>query len=606
MQRSAIVIGGALALAVGAAAQAAAQPGPSRALLDRYCVTCHNERLQTANLMLDRVDLERAGDHAEALEKVVRKLRAGQMPPEGRPRPAQEEVETFVAALTTALDDAAAGRLTPGRVASRRLNRVEYVNAIEDLLDLRVDGDELLPSDMAGFGFDNNAEVLAMTPSLMARYIAAATKISQLAVGSPDNRPDGRLYTLGFEQQDERMHEDMPFGTHGGLAARHVFPLDGEYRFSIRMERGLGATSGRVQGHRRGRPRHRAAHRSRAGRALEHRRQVPRPDTRPHHRRRRRQVAADPRVPHDGGPRHGHPPQRRGRPEAGERGVHRFESVARRRGLRTAGDLQPLHRRPLRRHGARRDAEPGADLRLPPGQRRRGRRGGVRTRDPGRAGAAGLPAAGDGARPGRAAAVLRGGPAGARLRARDRTRAGGDPVDAGVPAAGGAAAGRRRRGRAVPPVGPGAGVAPVVLPVAQHPGRRAARRRRAGPPERPGRSRRAGAAHAGRPQGRPLHERLRRPVAAGAQHRRAVARRRPVRAVQRHAPQGDGHGDRAVLPQPGARGPADPRAAARRLHLSERAARAALRHRRRLRQPLPAGRARRRPAPRTAGATPAS
>ena len=248
MQRSAIVIGGTLALAAGAAAQAAAQPGPSRALLDRYCVTCHNERLQTANLMLDQVDLAQVGDHAEALEKVVRKLRAGQMPPEGRPRPAQEEVETFVAALTTALDDAAAGRLTPGRVASRRLNRVEYVNAIEDLLGLRVDGNELLPSDMAGFGFDNNAEVLAMTPSLMARYIAAATKISQLAVGSPDNRPDGRLYTLGFEQQDERMHEDMPFGTHGGLAARHVFPLDGEYRFSIRMERGLGATSGRVRG----------------------------------------------------------------------------------------------------------------------------------------------------------------------------------------------------------------------------------------------------------------------------------------------------------------------------------------------------------------------
>ena len=247
MQRIATIIGCALALVAGAAAESAAQ-APSRALLDRYCVTCHNERLQTANLMLDQVDLEQAGDHAEQLEKVVRKLRAGQMPPEGRPRPAGDEIETFVAALETALDDAAAGQLAPGRVASRRLNRVEYVNAIEDLLDLRVDGAELLPSDMAGFGFDNNAEVLAMTPSLMARYISAATKISRMAVGSPDNRPDGRLYTLGFERQDERMHEDMPFGTHGGLSARHVFPLDGEYLFSIRMERGLGDTSGRVRG----------------------------------------------------------------------------------------------------------------------------------------------------------------------------------------------------------------------------------------------------------------------------------------------------------------------------------------------------------------------
>ena len=237
----------ALAVIALAGSEATAQ-APSRALLDRYCVTCHNERLKTANLMLDQVDLDRVGDHAEALEKVVRKLRAGQMPPDGRPRPARADVETFVAALEAALDSEAAGQLAPGRVASRRLNRVEYVNAIEDLLDLRVDGAELLPGDMAGFGFDNNAEVLAMTPSLMARYIGAATKISRVAVGSPDNHPDGRLYSLGFERQDARMHEDMPFGTHGGLSAQHVFPLDGEYVVSIRMERGLGATSGRVRG----------------------------------------------------------------------------------------------------------------------------------------------------------------------------------------------------------------------------------------------------------------------------------------------------------------------------------------------------------------------
>ena len=221
---------------------------PSRTLLDRYCVSCHNERLQTANLMLDQVDLAQVGAHAEALEKVVRKLRAGQMPPEGRPRPDGATLDAFVTALEAALDQDAAGRLAPGRVPSRRLNRVEYVNAIEDLLDLEVDGAELLPSDMAGLGFDNNADVLAMTPSLMARYIAAATKISQAAVGSPDTRPDGRLYTLGFEQQDQRMHEDMPFGTHGGLATQHLFPLDGEYLITIRMERGLGDTSGRIRG----------------------------------------------------------------------------------------------------------------------------------------------------------------------------------------------------------------------------------------------------------------------------------------------------------------------------------------------------------------------
>ena len=230
-----------LAWSPAAAAQSAASApsdAPSRALLDRYCVTCHNERLRTADLLLDRVDLDRVGAHAETLEKVVRKLRAGQMPPAGRPRPERDAVETFTTALESALDRAAATDPDPGRVASRRMNRLEYVNAIRDLLDLEVNGAELLPSDMAGLGFDNNADVLSMTPALMARYTAAATKISRAAVGGPDNRPIRQVYALGFETQEARMSEDMPFGTHGGLAARHVFPLDGEYEFAIQMKGG--------------------------------------------------------------------------------------------------------------------------------------------------------------------------------------------------------------------------------------------------------------------------------------------------------------------------------------------------------------------------------
>ena len=219
---------------------AGAQPGPdipSRELLDRYCVTCHNERLETAGLSLDQVDLTRIAEHASVLEKVVHKLRSGQMPPEGRPRPDPATVDAFATSLETALDRAAAERPNPGRVASRRLNRVEYVNAIEDLLGLEVDGDELLPSDMAGFGFDNNADVLSITPGLMARYIAAATKISRAAVGSPDTRPVMQLYEVGFERRDVRAGEELPFGTHGGLAVRHHFPLDGEYVFAIRLKR---------------------------------------------------------------------------------------------------------------------------------------------------------------------------------------------------------------------------------------------------------------------------------------------------------------------------------------------------------------------------------
>ena len=218
---------------------AGAQPAasPSRALLDRYCVTCHNERLQTAGLALDRVDLAQVAVNAEVLEKVVHKLRSGQMPPEGRPRPDEAAVDAFATALETALDRAAAERPNSGRVASRRLNRLEYVNVIEDLLGLEVNGEELLPSDMAGFGFDNNADVLSVTPSLMARYIAAATKISRAAIGSPDNRPVMQLYQVGFERRDARAGEAMPFGTHGGLAVRHHFPLDGDYVFAIRLKR---------------------------------------------------------------------------------------------------------------------------------------------------------------------------------------------------------------------------------------------------------------------------------------------------------------------------------------------------------------------------------
>ena len=210
---------------------------PSRELLDRYCVTCHNDRLLTGGLTLDGVDLAQVGVSAEVLEKVVHKLRSGQMPPEGRPRPDAAVVDAFATSLELALDRAAADSPNPGRVASRRLNRLEYVNAIEDLLGLEVTGDELLPSDMAGFGFDNNADVLAITPSLMARYITAATKISRAAVGSPDNRPVMKLYPVGFERRDVRAGEEMPFATHGGLAVRHHFPLDGEYLLAIRLKR---------------------------------------------------------------------------------------------------------------------------------------------------------------------------------------------------------------------------------------------------------------------------------------------------------------------------------------------------------------------------------
>ena len=247
MSRAARRLSTVLAVAVVAAvgvgharppAPSAAQPASlDRALLDRYCVTCHNERLHTAGLTLDTVDLNDAAAHAEVLEKVVRKLRAGQMPPVGRPQPAPAARDAFATALETALDRAAAAAPNPGRLPAHRLNRLEYVHAVRDLLAIEVDP-SLLPIDNAGVGFDNNADVLSVTPALMARYMSTATKVSRLAVGDPAIGPSVKLYRAPeFADQTVRPGEDLPFGTHGGLAVRHAFPLDGEYTFKLRLQR---------------------------------------------------------------------------------------------------------------------------------------------------------------------------------------------------------------------------------------------------------------------------------------------------------------------------------------------------------------------------------
>ena len=223
------------------------QTAIDRSLLDKYCVTCHNEKLKTGGLALDSIDVKNVRGNAEVLEKIVRKLRSQQMPPEGRPRPDEVTLDKFTETVETALDQAAQIAPDPGQVAAHRLNRAEYVNVIRDLLALDIDGTELLPSDMAGFGFDNNADVLKVTPGLLARYMSAATKISRLALASPDNRPMTRLYKVEVGTvQNARMSEDMPFATHGGLAVHHTFPLDGEYVFRMRLKRN--ATVGTIEG----------------------------------------------------------------------------------------------------------------------------------------------------------------------------------------------------------------------------------------------------------------------------------------------------------------------------------------------------------------------
>ena len=222
--------------------RAAGEPGagPVRTVLDRYCVTCHNTRLRTAGLALDTMDPARVGDHAAAWEKVVRKLRTGAMPPAGRPRPDRAAYAAVASTLETALDRAADAAPNPGRTTVHRLNRREYANAVRDLLALEIDGAALLPADNADLGFDNMADILSVSPALLDRYIFAARKISRLAVGDPTIEPTTEIYAVpSMRFQDRRMSDDLPFGSRGGIAIRHNFPLDGEYHVRIRLRRQL-------------------------------------------------------------------------------------------------------------------------------------------------------------------------------------------------------------------------------------------------------------------------------------------------------------------------------------------------------------------------------
>ena len=208
-----------------------------RAVLDRYCVTCHNERLRTGNLTLDTVDPDGVAPHAEVWEKVLQKLRTQAMPPPGRPRPDQASYDAFASWLEAALDRAAAGAPNPGRPTIHRLNRLEYTNAIRDLLGLEIDSRTLLPADDLAYGFDNNADILTVAPGLLERYMSAARKISRLAVGDPSIEADVVRYPLSsLLVQDDRMSEDLPFGSRGGAAIRHHFPLDGEYVVRIELQ----------------------------------------------------------------------------------------------------------------------------------------------------------------------------------------------------------------------------------------------------------------------------------------------------------------------------------------------------------------------------------
>lgn len=227
----------------------------NRALLDQYCVICHNQavvnslatsneglqttQLRNLGLTLDTEDVSDLAANPEVWEKVIKKLRVGVMPPPNYPRPDKVRYDGFRTWLENELDSIAANRANPGRTqAFHRLNQTEYRNSIRDLLDLNIDVSDLIPADAPDqYGFDNNAEVLALSPLSVERYVNAAHKIAELAIGAPPRGASITTYDVPLNLiQDDRLSEDLPFGSRGGTAIEHLFPVDGEYRITLNLQ----------------------------------------------------------------------------------------------------------------------------------------------------------------------------------------------------------------------------------------------------------------------------------------------------------------------------------------------------------------------------------
>ena len=214
-------------LVCGMAVAAPAQP-PRQALLDRYCVPCHNQKSKTGGLVLENADPEHPATRAEIWEKVIHKLEAGEMPPAGMPRPDAASQKAFVAGLITDLDAAARSTLYAGRPVISRLNRLEYANAIRDLLNIELPVADELPPDGVAAGFDNIGDALSMSPLLLEQYLKVARKVSEVAVGVSDPSPVTEIFPAP-EDQSSWLGEGLPFGTRGGVRVKYYFPLDGEY-----------------------------------------------------------------------------------------------------------------------------------------------------------------------------------------------------------------------------------------------------------------------------------------------------------------------------------------------------------------------------------------
>src|SRR5579871_1888378 len=211
-----------------------------QAFINGYCIGCHSSKLKTGGLVLEGLDIRHVADHADVWEKVLQKVHSGEMPPKGLPRPAPAEYADLGQSLEKSLDSASAASPNPGRPAVHRLNRTEYSNAIRDLLGLDLQAGAKLPADNTSFGFDNIANVLSMSPSLLERYVLVARSVSHLAVGDLKLKPTKDHYEPPRDpavkrSRNERVGDDLPFDSRGGIDFKRYFPLDGEYLIQIKM-----------------------------------------------------------------------------------------------------------------------------------------------------------------------------------------------------------------------------------------------------------------------------------------------------------------------------------------------------------------------------------
>ena len=235
-----IFLAGAGLLAFATLSAQAQIPAPmpvaaQQTLVNKYCAGCHNDKLKSGGFSWSKIDLAHPDQQAEEVEKVIRKVRAGMMPPSGLPRPDSITLRSFANSVAFNVDKVANARPATGAPELHRLNRTEYHNAIQDLLDLDVDVTALLPPDDMSHGFDNMADALSVTPALMQGYVRAAGKISRLAVGDRTTTSFQTRYNVPKVINQMRHVDGAPFGTRGGTSVMHTFPADGEYKFSLTM-----------------------------------------------------------------------------------------------------------------------------------------------------------------------------------------------------------------------------------------------------------------------------------------------------------------------------------------------------------------------------------